>query len=114
MDTNWPKTVDDLLAHPKADGAGVRVGIIDTGIDRATLQLQGGIGRGGVHLGHAQQAPSQRQKRLIIQIYIASGVGTSRRRSQTCDRAIVAIPRTITRAQRCSDPRDVPPKRRSM
>jgi subtilisin len=41
METPWPKTVDDLLAHPKADGSGVRVGVIDTGIDRATLQLQG-------------------------------------------------------------------------
>lgn len=41
MELHWPKTVDDLLAHPKADGSGVRVGVIDTGIDRATLELQG-------------------------------------------------------------------------
>lgn len=41
MDLPWPTTLDELLRHPNADGTGVRVGIVDTGIDRATLQRQG-------------------------------------------------------------------------
>lgn len=41
MERTWSITLDDLLRHPKADGAGVRVGVIDTGIDRATLFKQG-------------------------------------------------------------------------
>ena len=41
MDSPWPQTLDELLRHPHADGNGVRVGVIDTGIDRAALAKQG-------------------------------------------------------------------------
>ena len=37
----WPTSIAELLRHPQADGRGVRVGIIDTGIDQATLVRQG-------------------------------------------------------------------------
>lgn len=37
----WPSSSVELMQHPQACGQGVRVGIIDTGIDQATLQRQG-------------------------------------------------------------------------
>lgn len=43
MDIPWPKTLDELLRHPHADGQGVRVGIIDSGMDQPTLQKQFGV-----------------------------------------------------------------------
>lgn len=38
---DWPTSIAACLAHPQAYGQGVRVGIIDTGIDQATLARQG-------------------------------------------------------------------------
>lgn len=41
LQPHWPVSLNELMQHPQATGQGVRVGIIDTGIDQATLQQQG-------------------------------------------------------------------------
>lgn len=41
LQPHWPVSLSELMLHPLATGQGVRVGIIDTGIDQATLQQQG-------------------------------------------------------------------------
>ena len=55
---SWPPSLEELLRHPQADGRGVRIGVVDTGIDRSTLrQVNANVGIDGAVFDARQSQP---------------------------------------------------------